>query len=123
MRNIKNFLLSTAVVVLAAGGPLTGPANAQPVPPPPPGVDLHVRVVDTPRPALRHEVRPERPGPNHVWVGGYWHHTGAEWTWIGGRWAEPPQRHAHWIAPRYERVKGGTRYVPGHWSHEHVIVD
>ena len=85
--------------------------------------DLHVRIVDTPRPALRHEVRPERPGPNHVWVGGFWHHTGTEWTWNDGRWTEPPQPHSKWVAPRYQKVKGGTRYSPGHWSHEHLIND
>src|ERR1019366_5994669 len=75
MRNTKLFLLSTAIAVLAAGVPLAGPAAAQPAPPPPPGMrapfmpgDLHVRIVDTPRPALRHEVRTERPSPNHVWV-------------------------------------------------------
>jgi hypothetical protein len=85
--------------------------------------DLHVRIVDTPRPALRHEVRTERPGPNYLWVGGFWHHTGTEWTWNDGRWTEPPQPHAKWIAPRYEKVKGGTRYSPGHWSHERLIID
>jgi hypothetical protein len=95
---------------------------------PPPGQhfmpgDLHVRIVDTPRPALRHEVRTERPSPNHVWVGGFWHHTGTDWNWNDGRWAERPQHNTKWIAPQYKKVKGGTRYSPGHWSHEHLIND
>ena len=83
--------------------------------------DLHVRIVDTPRPAFRREVRTERPSPNHVWQGGFWHHTGMEWSWNDGRWSEPPRRHAHWVGARYQRVRGGTRYIPGHWSHEHLI--
>jgi hypothetical protein len=85
--------------------------------------DLHVRIVGHAPPARRHEVRTERPSPNHVWVGGFWHHTGTDWNWNDGRWAERPQgqRHARWIAPRYQKVKGGTRYMPGHWSHERVI--
>ena len=68
--------------------------------------DLHVRIVDSPRPALRHEVRTERPGRHHVWQGGYWHHTGSEWNWNDAR---------------YQKVHGGTRYIPGHWSTERVI--
>ena len=128
MRKTKVFLLSTAFAVLAAGVPLAGPANAQPMPPPPPGMpapfmpgDLHVRIVTNAPPARQHEVRTERPSPHHVWVGGYWHHTGSDWSWNNGRWSEPPQDHAHWIAPSYQRVHDGTRYTPGHWSNEHVI--
>jgi WXXGXW repeat (2 copies) len=125
MRNTKVFLLSTAIAVLSAGVPLAGPANAQPMPPGMPAPfmpgDLHVRIVDTPRPAFRHEVRTERPSPNHVWVGGFWHHTGTDWNWNDGRWAEPPQRHSRWVAPRYQKRHDGMRYSPGHWSHEHLI--
>jgi hypothetical protein len=127
MRKNQHLSLSAALFVLAAGVPFAGTAIAQPHPPAPPGVfmpgDLHVRIVPEARPALRHEVRIERPSPNHVWQGGYWHHNGTAWGWNDGRWVEPPQAHARWIAPRYERVRGGTRYHPGHWSHEHLIID
>ncbi len=83
--------------------------------------DLHVRIVTNAPPARRHEVRTERPSPNHIWQGGFWHHTGTDWNWNDGRWAARPHRHASWVAPRYQRTKGGTRYVPGHWSNERVI--
>jgi hypothetical protein len=130
MRKTKHFTLSAALLVLAAGVPFAGTAIAQPHPPMPPGMpapfmpgDLHVRIVPQARPALRHEVRIERPSRNHVWQGGYWHHTGTDWNWNDGRWAERPQgqRHARWIGARYQRVQGGYRYIPAHWSHERVI--
>ena len=126
MRKTKHFTLSAALLVMAAGVSFAGTAIAQPQPPMPPGVtfmpgDLHVRIVDSPRPAFRHEVRIERPSRNHVWQGGYWHHTGSEWNWSDGRWAEPPRAHARWIAPRYQKVHGGIRYTPGHWSTERLI--
>lgn len=125
MRKTKHFTLAATLLVLATGVVYAGTAGAQPQPPMPPGMafmpgDLHVRIVDTPRPALRHEVRIERPGPNHVWQGGYWHHTGSEWSWNDGRWSEP-RAHAHWVTARYHKVHGGTRYTPGHWSNEHLI--
>jgi hypothetical protein len=130
MRKNQHFTLSAAFLVLATGVLFAGTAIAQPQPPMPPGMsapfmpgDLHVRIVPQARPALRHEVRTERPSPNHVWVGGFWHHTGTDWNWNDGRWAERPQPKARWVAPRYQKAKGGTRYSPGHWSHEHLIND
>ena len=127
MRKTNHFTLSAALLVLAAGVSFAGTAIAQPHPPAPPGVfmpgDLHVRVVPEARPPLRHEVRIARPGPNHVWQSGYWHHNGSAWAWNDGVWVEPPQRHARWIGPRYEKVREGTRYHPGHWSHEHLIIN
>jgi hypothetical protein len=119
----KNLTLSVALAVLAAGVPAFT-AQAQPRPaelPVPPPMDLHVRVVPEAPPPLRAEVVIPRPGPNHVWVKGYWHHDGAAWAWMDGRWIEPPRPHVRWITARYERVDGGTRYIPGHWSHEKVI--
>jgi hypothetical protein len=128
MRKIMHFTLSAALLVLATGVPFAGTAGAQPQPPRPPGSpallvpgDLHVRIVQEAPPPLRQEVVTERPGPNHMWIKGYWHHTGQAWGWSDGRWSEPPRAHAHWVAARYQKVRGGTRYSPGHWSHEHLI--
>jgi hypothetical protein len=128
MRNTRIFLLSTAIAVLAAGVPLAGTATAQPTLPHPPGLpapfmpgDLHVRIVTHAPPARRHEVRTVRPSSNYTWVGGFWHHSGSDWNWNDGRWAQRPNRHARWVAPRYQRTHGRTRYVPGHWSNQRVI--
>ena len=83
--------------------------------------DLHVRIVPQAPPRRRREVRTERPSRNHLWVKGFWHHTGSDWSWNDGRWSERPQRRAKWIAPKYKRTRGGYRYIPGHWSHERLI--
>lgn len=122
------FTLSAALFVLAVGVPFAGAANAQPQPPLPPGMpappmigDLHVRIVPNAPPRRRHEVRGERPGPHHIWRGGFWLHTGSDWAWNEGGWVERPRARAYWVAPRYKRVRGGYQYIPGHWSHEHVI--
>ena len=130
MRKDRHFTLPAALLVLAAGLPFAGTAAAQPQPPMPPGLpappmpgDLHVRIVPQAPPQRRHEVRVERPGPNHVWQSGYWNHTGTDWSWSDGRWSERPRARARWIAPRYRKVRGGYQYIPAHWSHEHVIYD
>jgi len=105
--------------------PIAGTAVAQPSPPvlpaPPITGDLHVRIVQEAPPPGRHEVAIAPPGPNHVWITGYWHHMGQKWAWSDGRWAEPPRPHARWVVARYQKVQGGTRYIPGHWSYQHVI--
>lgn len=128
MRNTRNLALSAAFVVLATGVPFAGTASAQPHPPLPPGMpappmigDLHVRIVPQAPPRRRREVRIASPGRNHVWQSGYWNHTGADWSWNEGRWSERPRARARWIAPRYQRIRGGYRYIPGHWSHQRVI--
>ena len=128
MRKNQHFTLSAAFLVLATGVLFAGTAIAQPQPPMPPGMpappmlgDLHVRIVPQAPPARQHEVRTARPDRNSVWQGGYWHHTGTDWSWNNGRWSDRPQARARWIAPRYQKVRGGVRYIPGHWSHEKVI--
>ncbi|HEX2757056.1 MAG TPA: hypothetical protein VHP60_01000, partial [Thermoanaerobaculia bacterium] len=126
MRKTKHFTLAAALFVMAAGVPFAGTAIAQPQPPMPPGVtfmpgDLHVRIVPQAPPQRRHELRTEQPGRNHVWQSGFWHHTGTDWSWNNGRWSDRPQARARWIAPRYQKVRGGVRYIPGHWSHERLI--
>jgi hypothetical protein len=124
MTKSRVFLSSVALsLLLSPLVPLASTASAQPMPPPVP--ELRVRVVPSDRP---HDVRPRevvpydaRPSKNHQWIKGYYHHDGSDWRWNDGRWAEPPARHARWIAPQYKKVHGGTRYVPGHWSTEVVI--
>ena len=127
MRKISHPAISALLFAAISSVPLACAAVSQPLPPPPPGLpapplpDLHVRIAPTYPPARHHEVVTVRPGPHHVWVNGYWHHTGHDWSWNHGAWVEPPRAHVHWVSPRYVKVHGGTRYIPGHWSHEQVI--
>jgi len=66
-------------------------------PPPPPRV---VRVL------------PARPGPEFVWVDGYWYPAGRHYRWHTGYWTRPPYAGARWIGPRHE----GGRYYNGYWE-------
>lgn len=49
-----------------------------------------VMVKHPPRPAIRVEVQPARPGLRAVWVKGHWkwkgHHRRGRWVWIPGHW-------------------------------------
>ncbi|HEX9234102.1 MAG TPA: YXWGXW repeat-containing protein [Candidatus Acidoferrum sp.] len=69
-------------------------------PPPPPRV---VRVL------------PPRPGPEFVWVDGYWYPVGRHYRWHAGYWTRPPYAGARWIGPRHE----GRRFYNGYWEGDH----
>jgi hypothetical protein len=73
--------------------------------------------VDIPPPALRAEVAIERPGPDFVWIGGFWGWRPAlhNYEWVPGRWERPPRRGAIWVAPNWEHRRRGWYHVPGHW--------
>lgn len=66
-------------------------------PPPPPRV---VRVV------------PPRPGPDYVWIDGYWYVVDGRYRWHSGYWTLPPYGGARWIAPRHE----GGQFFAGYWE-------
>jgi hypothetical protein len=66
-------------------------------------------------PVAVHETRTPRPGPKHVWIGGYHRWDGDKYVWEGGRWEVPPREHAVWVAPRYEHRHDGYVFVEGHW--------
>jgi hypothetical protein len=78
--------------------PTAGAAFAVGAPPPPP-----VR-----------EAPPPPPAPQAVWIAGYWHWTGLQYTWIPGHW-EFAQAGAAWRAPHYWVREGVYYYEPGGW--------
>ena len=78
-----NPVLATAVgLVLGVSGCVVREYQAPPPPPPqpaeapPPGAEVDV---DAPPPPDQDVVVGVAPGPDYVWVGGYW-------GWYGGRW-------------------------------------
>jgi hypothetical protein len=71
-------------------------------------------VVAGPPPPAVEEQQPTPPSPGAVWVGGYWHWTGAQYTWIIGHWETPPPG-AVWTRPRYSSREGAHYYEPGQW--------
>ena len=117
LKALQSAVLATLVGVTA------GTALAQiPVPVPVPLPGLEVRFSTGKPPAPRYERRPVSPGPDYVWVGGFWDWDGAHWRWISGRWELRAQPQAYWIAPRYIHSGHGYIYEPGHWSHQTVVV-
>jgi hypothetical protein len=72
-------------------------------------------IVSGPPPAPVREDRPAPPTPQSVWVAGYWHWTGMQYSWIPGHWDAAPTG-AVWTAPVYTSQDGKYFYENGHWS-------
>ena len=81
-------------------------------------VSLGIRI--GPPPAVRVEHRPARPGPDYVWVGGYWYpDNGRHYVWHPGYWSRPPYAGAHWVGPH--RADG--QFYAGYWDGPHGRVE
>ena len=68
--------------------------------------------IGAPPPPRVLKVRPVTPGPDFVWVDGYWFADGHRWRWHEGYWTRVPYAGAHWVAPRYE----GGKFFVGYWD-------
>jgi hypothetical protein len=80
-------------------------------------ISLNV-VVDAPPPPLRSEVVVGvSPGPDYVWVGGYWDGSPGHYTWVGGRWDHSPHGHGQqWSAPHWDKDRDGHYHqTKGEW--------
>ena len=115
-------LQRTILGAVLTGGMAVGALAQIPVPVPPlPGLD--VRITTGRPPAPRYERRVERPGPDHVWVKGFWNWDGGRWRWVNGRWDRPAVADGYWIPARYIRTTRGYIYEPGHWSNQQIVVN
>jgi WXXGXW repeat (2 copies) len=74
-------------------------------------------VVDAPPPPPRTEVIVGvSPGPDYVWIGGYWDGAPGHYTWVGGRWDHPPHGHGQWFAPHWDKGHDGHYHqTKGEW--------
>jgi hypothetical protein len=52
------------------------------------------------------------PGPEFVWVEGYWYPTGRHYEWHAGYWTQPPYAGAYWVRPHHD----GERFFEGYWE-------
>src|SRR6478672_6167479 len=86
-----------ALTFLTAGLLLTGQVSIRIGPPPPPRM---------------HRVETRQPGPDFVWIEGYWYPVGNRYKWHDGYWTRLPYAGARWMGPRYE---GGT-FHEGYWE-------
>ena len=73
-------------------------------------VSIGIRIGAPPPPRVVAE--PVSPGPEFVWVEGYWYPVGHHYKWHPGYWTRPPYVGARWVAPHHD----GERYFPGHWD-------
>jgi hypothetical protein len=83
------------VGVSASGAQISVGINIGPPPPP--------RVV---------RVLPPTPGPDFVWIEGYWYPVGRHYKWHEGYWTRPPYVGAHWVGPHHE----GGQFFAGYWD-------
>ncbi len=72
--------------------------------------------VDADPPPPMVEVRTVAPGPDFVWVSGFYQWNGGRYAWVPGRWDRPPRRGARWEPAHWARHgRDGWYMVDGHW--------
>ena len=70
--------------------------------------------IGAPPPPRVLKVRPVQPGPDYLWIDGYWYPVGHKYAWHPGYWTRPPYPGAHWVAPRHD----GKQFFAGYWDGE-----
>lgn len=88
---------------------LASPVSAQ--------VSVAVTIGQPPPPVVYHV--PPQPGPEFVWVEGYWYPHGHKYRWHDGYWTRAPFGGAYWVQPYY--LDG--RYYAGYWDNGHTHVE
>ena len=74
-------------------------------------------VLDAPPPPPNREVIVGvSPGPDYIWIGGYWDGEPGHYRWVGGRWGRPPHSHGQWVAPHWDKDREGHYHqTKGEW--------
>ena len=91
----------------------TAPATVTAVPSPTGASSI---VVMQAPPAAQQEVPPPRPGPDYVWVPGYWSWKTDHYEWTAGHWQIPPRAGAVWVPPRWDQEGSAWRFYEGYWD-------
>jgi len=80
------------------------------------GISLNIVLEAPPPPPQRDVIVGERPGPDYVWIGGYWDGAPGHYAWVGGRWARPPHPHGQWNPPHWDKDRDGHYHqTKGEW--------
>ena len=79
-------------------------------------VSFGIRIGEPPAP--RAYRVPSRPGPEYVWVEGYWYPAGSRYAWHEGYWTRPPYAGAYWVQPYHV----GGRYFAGRWEGSRGVI-
>jgi hypothetical protein len=72
------------------------------------------RVMATPPPVPRTEVKPPAPDAHSVWVPGHWAPEAGEWKWTAGQWSTPATPVSVWIEAKYDAKT--KQWSPGYWQ-------
>lgn len=89
--------------------------QAQPGSPSPPEASSGQVVAQAP-PAPQVEVVPVAPGPEYVWMPGFWSvGVGGGWVWVGGHYGIRPRPHAVWVTGHWARHRHGYVWISGRW--------
>jgi hypothetical protein len=98
---------------------IVAPAPVVVVPAPPPAVIVApapgVIVVHRAPPPVVVERITVSPGPEFVWIQGYYVARGDDWVWVRGHYERPPRPGMVWIGPRYEEHGAEYRFSMGFW--------
>lgn len=79
-----------------------------------PRAQVSFSVTIGPPPPPRVFIVPAQPGPDFVWVEGYWYPQGRRYRWHDGYWTRAPFPDAYWVQPYYY----GGRYYGGYWEND-----
>jgi hypothetical protein len=81
-------------------------------------IRINVPVVEAPPPPPREEVIVGvSPGPDYVWIGGYWDGSPGHYYWVSGRWDHAPNGRGQWSAPHWDKDKDGHYHLTkGEWK-------
>jgi hypothetical protein len=81
-------------------------------------ISVGIRIGPPPPPRVV-RFAPDRPGPDFIWVEGYWYPVANHYRWHAGYWSRPPYEGARWVAPHHD----GERFYGGYWEGEHGRVE
>ncbi len=98
---MKKFILKTGMMI-AIGLSISAVSNAQ----------ISVRIRPS---APLVKVRPARPTPHHVWIGGEWRWNNNNYDYVDGYWSEPERGRHRWVEGHWKHMRDGWVWVPGHW--------
>src|ERR1700722_7971598 len=102
---MKTLMRVALIIGMLAGGASRGASVANPQ------VSFGIRIGPPPEPRIV-RVHPQRPGPDYIWVDGYWYPAGGRYRWHEGYWTRAPYDGARWIGPRYQ----GGQFFEGYWE-------
>ena len=74
-------------------------------------VSVGVRIGPPPSPRVM-RIQPRQPGPDYIFVQGYWYPQGNHYRWHEGYWTRAPFAGARWVEPRHD----SGMYYQGYWD-------